>query len=173
MRLAKAAALATAAVVLAGCASHAARKATDGSIGNHSGAVSTVAAPSATPSETSPIAAAIAAGQYPACRLTVGLPTSEVVRGYNASTKQVDLRCVTGPSPDSDKTGAGMTNCNPIDPASSAIYYWASEKTGNADQNVYAARTGSVVVIVPSVTADGFFSTPGGIGAVIEAAGSC
>lgn len=172
MRLAKAAALATAAVVLAGCASHAARKATGSPAGSHSGVASTVASPT-TPSETNPIAAAIATGQYPACRLTVGLPTSEVVRDYNASTKQVDLRCVTGTSSDSDKTGAGMTNCNPIDPASSPIYYWASQKAGNADQNVYAAKTGSVVVIVPSVTADGFFSTPGGIGAVIEAAGSC
>jgi hypothetical protein len=127
----------------------------------------------ATPSEANPIAAEIDADQYPACKYTVGLPTATVVRSYDATKKALDVRCITGTSSDSDHTGGGMTPCDPLDPASTPIYYWMSTATGNPDQHVYAAKKGGVVLIVPDETADEFLSIGGGLAGVVLAAGSC
>jgi hypothetical protein len=53
------------------------------------------------------------------------------------------------------------------------IYYWASSNSHNADQNVYAAKKGGVVLIVPDAKAKYFFTIGGGRAAVMLAIGVC
>jgi hypothetical protein len=134
----------------------------------------TTATSSATPSPSvDPITAQIQAGDTPQCKLVVGLPTEVVVRGYDAKTKAVDVRCITGTSATSDTTGAAMTTCDTLNPASLPVYYWGAQKATSADQQVYAAKKGGVVVVVPGQTAGEFFTTPGGIASVLLAVGNC
>lgn len=84
--------------------------------------------------------------------------------------KSVDVRCITGDSQADDKTGAGVLKC---DSSTKKIYYWASQNPNSTDQSVYAAKEGSVVVIVPKVTATEFFSIGGGLASVMLAVGIC
>ena len=102
----------------------------------------------------------------------VGEPTSLVIRG--ASGGIVDLRCVTGASVDADHTSASSMDCDANDTKGEGpIYYWASSNPSNADQNVYAAKKGGVVLIVPGPKAKDFFTIGGGLASVMLAIGVC
>jgi hypothetical protein len=129
--------------------------------------------PASATTAINPIAAAIEAGKYPQCNLAVGIRTEIVVTGFNKSSGVVDLHCITGSSTGNDKTGAGETTCDPLDAKSDPVYYWASQNAQSPDQNVYAAKKGGTVVIVPNQTAQEFFAVGGGLASVLLAVGSC
>jgi uncharacterized membrane protein len=131
---------------------------------------SAVASVSTSVTPANPIAAEIASGGAPACKLTVGLPTDVVVAG--ATAESVDVRCFTGATVADDHTGATSTTCDPTDPASASVYFWWSTQAGNLDQNVYAAKKDGVVVVVPGKKADEFFKSPS-IASVLLAVGNC
>ena len=98
-------------------------------------------APSPAPTVTvtaTPTAAAVA----PACTSVVGHPTSEVIVDGSPY-------CITGTSVSTDKTGYITTNCDPVNNTSTVIYGWGTSDPLAPDQNTYAAKVGSVVVIVP------------------------
>jgi hypothetical protein len=162
--------LVLAALVLAGCSSGSGGGAPKSTL---PAVTSTTVAPTTetpTPTDTDPIAAQINADKYPPCKLVVGEPTSLVVRG--AIDGSVDLRCFTGKTPESDNTSASSMDSDANDTkAKGPIYYWASSNPHNADQNVYAAKKGGVVLIVPDVKAKDFYSIGGGLAAVMLAVG--
>ena len=58
-------------------------------------------------------------------------------------------QCITGSSLATDKTGYGVTNCDPVDNKGRDIYYWGTNDPGAPDQNLYAAKVTGVVVVVP------------------------
>jgi hypothetical protein len=58
-------------------------------------------------------------------------------------------QCITGLTSETDKTGFITTNCDPVNNSSTPIWGWSSEDPNSPDQQVYAAKKGGVVVIVP------------------------
>jgi ABC-type phosphate/phosphonate transport system substrate-binding protein len=166
-------ALVLAALVLAGCSSSGgggAPKSTPPTVTSSSAVAPAPTTDTPTPTETDPIAAQINADEYPPCKLVVGEPTSLVIRGTIEGS--VDLRCFTGKSLAADNTSASSMDSDANDTKGKGpIYYWASSNPNNADQHVYAAKKGGVVLIVPDAKAKYFFTIGGGLAAVMLAVG--
>lgn len=81
--------------------------------------------------------------QAPHCYTLVGKKTSDVINESGSPY------CVTGTDSLSDKTVVILTNCDPVNNESTPIYGWYSSDPNAPDQQVYAAKKGGVVVIVP------------------------
>jgi hypothetical protein len=133
--------------------------------------------PSASPTSSTPsgdpIAAEIEAGGHPDCASVVGESWRLVIRGVNANGS-IDLRCVTGDSPETDNTGAGSIDCEANDThGTGPIWYWASKDPTTLDQHVYAVKRGGKVKVVPHQTAKYFFTIGGGLASVMLAVGVC
>jgi hypothetical protein len=146
------------------------------SVGSKAGATKTVTGAAATPA-TSTIAASttadptvlaeLQAGDHPPCSQVVNVATNLVITGNSG---QLNLHCITGPTASTDATKAGSILCDPGDP-SSLVYYWSSQSQSSADQNVYAAKAGGVVVIVADETASEFATHGPALAAVFSAVG--
>jgi hypothetical protein len=81
------------------------------------------------------------------------------------------LACYTGSDALSDNTGGGVLPCDAT--PSKKVYYWATDDPSAPDQQVYAAKDGSVVVVVPRQTASDFHTFGGGLAGVMLAVGVC
>jgi len=69
--------------------------------------------------------------------------------------------CITGSTLATDKTGFITTNCDPVSNTSTPVYGWYSTDRTARDLQVYAAKQGGVVVIVPD--GDAFIRDLGGV----------
>jgi hypothetical protein len=58
-------------------------------------------------------------------------------------------RCITGADVATDKTEYSVMNCDPVGNTGTPIYGWSSTDPNAVDHQVYAAKKGGVVVIVP------------------------
>lgn len=144
-----------AAITTAACSSSAAPGSPEGS--PKASITDTSPAPAETTASKS-IADRIEVGEYPACAITVGQPTSVIIDEARSSKSRIVVHCHTGPTLASDNTGTGFMD---EDCTGKPVYYWASRDAQHADQQVYAARGGASVVVVPDQTAAGFWELGG------------
>jgi hypothetical protein len=133
--------------------------------GASSSAVSTTPSPVADEA----VLAELQAGAHPPCSAVVNEPVNLVVTGTDSSG-QLSLRCITGASASTDNTKSGSILCDPGDPTS-LVYYWFSQAAANADQHVYAAKAGGIVLVVPNETATQFTTAGPALAAVVAAVG--
>ncbi len=90
-------------------------------------------------------------------------PQCSSLVGHSTSSVMVDGSpyCITGSTAATDKTGFITTNCDPVSNTSTPVYGWYSTDRTARDLQVYAAKQGGVVVIVPD--GDAFIRDLGGV----------
>lgn len=94
------------------------------------------------PSPTHPVIAPVAP-VIPACFTMVGKNETDVLDANGSP------RCITGTDVASDKTEYSVMNCDPVGNTGTPIYGWSSTDPNAPDRQVYAAKKGGVIVIVP------------------------